>query len=103
MEYEYVESLRRFLEVYGQIDVYQTRLLGTWNSAKMNGNRRPFAYAEIVWFDASRRIHFFRERWIKDAGAWYSRVAGLIAYNEDKSADDYHEAIIPATSKARGK
>jgi hypothetical protein len=81
---DFLVSLKTFIEVYGRINVWHTKLYGTWDSRKMNGDKRPFAYAYVVWFDAQRRFHLFRQRWVRDGDLWYSRVIGLVAYDDDR-------------------
>lgn len=39
---------------------------------------RPFAYVYVVWKDAAKEFHLFRDRWVKDGGQWFTRVVGLV-------------------------
>jgi hypothetical protein len=84
-EESYVDSLKRFKQVYGRIDPWYVRLSLHLEGASKQKDARPFAYVYVVWQDQAREFHMFRERWVQDSGRWYTRVAGLVAQEKNKS------------------
>lgn len=75
---DYVAKLAAFKRSYGEIQPWHIKLSlridGTCNKL----DSRPFAYVYVVWKDDHREFHLFRERWVKDADQWYTRVVGLV-------------------------
>ncbi len=66
----YQNSLRDFLEHYGEITAWYTRISLHPGAGKNRGDARPFAYVYVVWLDADKRFHVFREHWVYDSGRW---------------------------------
>ena len=83
----YAEGLRAFKEVYETINLWQIRISLHLDARSNKHDDRPFAYVYVVWQDAAHGFHMFRERWVKDANRWYTRVAGLVP-NRRKSVRD---------------
>jgi len=77
-QHAYVESLRRFRKVYGDLQPWYIRINLHLDESKHRNDRRPFAYVYIVWQDQNHDFHMFRERWVRDSGRWFSRVVGLV-------------------------
>jgi hypothetical protein len=76
---QYRQVLMEFQDHYGTIDIWYLRVsLHAANTARTD--RRTFAYVYILWQDAHKGLHLFRERWVKDHGRWYSRVVGLVVH-----------------------
>ena len=73
----YIESLRLFRKVYGELQPWYIRI-----SLHLHGSGihdpRPFAYVYVVWQDQKHEFHMFRERWVRHSGRWFSRVVGLV-------------------------
>lgn len=81
----YADSLQRFKAAYGAISPWYIRINLHLDARANKRDPRPFAYVYVVWQDESRGFHIFRERWVKDGGRWFTRVAGLVM-NQDESA-----------------
>jgi hypothetical protein len=77
----YSKGLEAFKTAYGHIRPWLVRISLHVDAASNKRNSRPFAYAYIIWQDADSGFHMFRERWIKDSGHWFTRVAGLVTEN----------------------
>jgi hypothetical protein len=77
-ERAYVDSLRRFQEAYGSIDMRFVDINLHMDVSRTAQDSRPFAYAYVVWKDSRQEYHLFRERWVYERGKWYTRVAGLV-------------------------
>ena len=82
----YAKQLEGFKKVYGSIRPWHIRVSLHLGTSSNKNDPRPFAYVYVVWQDASHGFHMFKERWIKDSGRWYTRVAGLVA-NRQSSKD----------------
>ena len=78
----YMASLKRFKEVYGKIGPWHTRISLHLDESSNKRDDRPFAYVYVVWQDDLHAFHMFRERWVKDAGHWFTRVVGLVPNRE---------------------
>ena len=73
-----MECLQSFREVYGTISLWYIRISLHLDPATNKRDPRPFAYVYVVWQDQAHAFHMFRERWVQDAGRWFTRVAGLV-------------------------
>jgi hypothetical protein len=78
----YVDSLRRFKGVYGNIRPWHIRISLHLDEPSNKRDDRPFAYVYVVWQDTAHAFHMFRERWVKDSGHWFTRVVGLVPNRE---------------------
>jgi hypothetical protein len=72
------QQLRAFRDIYGEIVPWHTRINLHLDASTNKHDARPFAYVYIVWQDAAKEFHIFRERWVKDKDQWYTRVVGLV-------------------------
>ncbi|MEX0714963.1 MAG: hypothetical protein WD066_00170 [Planctomycetaceae bacterium] len=79
----YSERMREFKNAYGDVRLRWIDLSLHLHGAPRQGDARPFAYAYLLWQDDTHQFHLFRERWVKDEGKWFTRVAGLVP---DRSA-----------------
>src|SRR5438093_13724145 len=61
-EKAYVESLRRFKEVYGKIAPWYIRISLHLDTSSNKQDARPFAYVYVVWQHQAHACHMFRER-----------------------------------------
>ena len=83
----YMRQLKAFKETYGAIKPWHVRIsLHLDNKASKRADR-PFAYVYVVWQDDAHEFHMFRERWVKQDGRWYTRVAGLVANQQESNRD----------------
>ena len=71
-------QLSAFRSEYGSVHPWHTRISLHPGGAKNKQRGRPFAYVYVVWQDAAKGFHLFRERWVKDGRQWYTRVVGLV-------------------------
>ena len=78
----YRDSLVAFKQRYGDVII---RMIDVGETHKSKRDRRPFAYASIIWQDRHAEFHVFRERWIFHDARWYTRVVGLITHQEQAS------------------
>jgi hypothetical protein len=76
---DYAEGLNTFKGAYGSIKLWYVRVSLHLDAASNTRDPRPFAYVYVIWQDADDGFHRFRERWVRHAGHWYTRVAGLVA------------------------
>jgi hypothetical protein len=74
----YCDSLRGFKEVYGSIRLFHIRIRLHLDASTNKHDPRPFAYVYVTWKDEEHAFHMFKERWVKHAGKWYTRVVGLV-------------------------
>ena len=74
----YSERMRVFKEVYGRVHLWTIEIHLHTNTRSSQHDKRNFAYVYVFWRDAAMRFHTFQERWVKDAGRWFTRVAGLV-------------------------
>ena len=74
----YSRLMGAFKAVYGSVKPWLTRLSLHLDAAPRQADKRPFAYVYVIWQDEGREFHMFRERWVKDSGRWFTRVAGLV-------------------------
>jgi hypothetical protein len=79
----YPKQLQVFKETHGSINPWHIRICIHLQSSSNKRDPRPFAYAYVVWQDASHGFDMFKERWISDSGHWFTRVAGLVANRHD--------------------
>jgi hypothetical protein len=78
----YASGLQTFKDAYGSVNPWYTRINLHLDASSSKHDKRPFAYVYIVWQDPARGFHMFRERWVKHAGHWYTRVVGLVPNRE---------------------
>jgi hypothetical protein len=78
----YVASLEAFKQRYGTINIVHIRINLYLDVVNNKHDDRPFAYVYVFWQDDKKAFHVFRERWVKDAGRWYTRVVGLVTHKE---------------------
>jgi hypothetical protein len=76
---QYSQSLVEFQKKYGKIDIWFIRA-NIYAKGPSTTRDRPFAYVYVLWQDERKELHLFRERWVKEAGRWYTRVVGLVAH-----------------------
>lgn len=74
----YSQSLRVFQSRYGSVKPWHVRISLHLTGSRPASDPRPFAYVYTVWQDERHEFHMFRERWVRDGGHWYTRVAGLV-------------------------
>jgi hypothetical protein len=74
----YTELMQAFKDAYGRVNPWSTRLHLHLDPSPKQSDPRPFAYVYIIWQDDAHGFHMFRERWVKDRGQWFTRVAGLV-------------------------
>jgi hypothetical protein len=74
----YGDLLRAFRDYHGAISPWYVRINLHLDAPGNGRDGRPFAYVYTVWQDDRRNFQMFRERWVKDAQHWYSRVVGLV-------------------------
>ena len=75
----YAKQLHAFKEAYGSINPWHIRISMHLDASANKHDPRSFAYVYVVWQDASHDFHMFKERWIRNSGRWFTRVAGLVA------------------------
>src|SRR5687767_10451732 len=56
-------QLRAFRAAYGGVHPWHTRISLHLDGSKNKQDPRPFAYVYVVWQDAAKGFHLFRERW----------------------------------------
>ena len=76
----YAESLARFSDAYGAVEIWHADLSLHLDVTKNKQDPRPFAFVYVFWKDKRHAFHVFRERWVQEAGDWYTRVAGLVTH-----------------------
>lgn len=81
----YGEGLSAFKEAYGSIRLFHIRISLHLDPSANKHDQRPFAYVYVTWQDEAHGFHMFRERWVKHAGKWYTRVAGLVPNKQQKT------------------
>jgi hypothetical protein len=74
----HAEKLLAFRAVYGEIEPWHVRINFYPDGTTNKHDPRPFAYVYLVWKDAAKEFHLFRDRWVKDGGQWFTRVVGLV-------------------------
>jgi hypothetical protein len=74
----YADQLRTFKETYGSVRPWHVRISLHLDAPSNKHDDRPFAYVYLVWQDDAKEFHMFRERWVKNKGRWFTRVAGLV-------------------------
>jgi len=82
----YVESLQRFRAHFGVIRPWHVRVSLHLAGSRPANDPRAFAYIYTVWQDQRHRFHMFQERWVRDDGKWYTRVAGLVVNDREAIA-----------------
>jgi hypothetical protein len=81
----YRDGLLAFKDAYGSIRLFHIRSSLHLDAATIKHDPRPFAYVYVTWQDEAHGFHMFRERWVKHAGRWYTRVAGLVPNRKQKA------------------
>jgi hypothetical protein len=76
----YAQSLGNFAEHYGDIESWHTDISLHLDASRNKQDPRPFAYVYVFWQDKRHAFHVFRERWVREAGSWYTRVVGLVTH-----------------------
>src|SRR6267378_1856397 len=61
----YAEKMQAFKDVYGIIHPWHIRINLHLDTTSAKQDKRPFAYAYIIWQDEMHGFHMFRERWLK--------------------------------------
>jgi hypothetical protein len=79
----YSERMRVFKNVYGRVSLWFVRLSLHLAASPSQRDKRPFAYAYVIWQDEAHGFHMFRERWIKEGDRWYTRVVGLVPNKQE--------------------
>jgi hypothetical protein len=74
----YFDLMEAFRSAYGSVNLWLTRLSLHVDASSHQRDKRPFAYAYVIWQDDSHGFHMFRERWVKENGHWFTRVVGLV-------------------------
>jgi hypothetical protein len=87
IEQTYVDGLRTFQSAYGTIRRWHTRINLHLDASKNKHDDRPFAFVYVVWQDDANAFHMFRERWVKDGGKWFTRVAGLVVNRQNAMSE----------------
>jgi hypothetical protein len=77
---QYAGSLSRFAEHYGEIKIRYRHFSVHLDVTKNKQDPRPFAFVYVFWQDRRHDFHVFRERWVEEAGDWYTRVVGLVIH-----------------------
>lgn len=72
------DQLRAFRDAFGDIEPWHIRINLYPDGTTNKHDPRPFAYVYVVWKDAAKEFHLFRDRWVKDRGQWFTRVVGLV-------------------------
>lgn len=88
----YAASLREFKESYETVGIWYVRTSLHMDARDNKRDARPFAFVYIVWQDSQNEFHMFRERWVQDAGRWYTRVVGLVV---NRAATDANAGQVP--------
>lgn len=78
----YRESLERFKAHFGLIRPWHVRVSLHLTGSRPANDPRAFAYVYVVWQDQRHQFHMFKERWVRDGGKWYTRVAGLVVNDQ---------------------
>lgn len=81
----YCAGLLAFQEAYGSIRPFHIRISLHLDASTNKHDPRPFAYVYVTWQDDAHAFHMFRERWVKHAGKWYTRVAGLVTNKQEST------------------
>ena len=81
----YAEGMREFKGVYGRVHPWMIRINLHLDASSSQRDKRHFAYVYVIWQDGANRFHMFQERWVKDSGRWFTRVAGLVPARENTS------------------
>jgi len=74
----YAAGMRDFREVYKRVHPWMIRISLHLDTPSSPRDKRHFAYVYVIWQDNAKRFHMFQERWVKDSGRWFTRVAGLV-------------------------
>ena len=74
----YTAGMQAFKKVYGAVHLWQIRLSPHLDASGNKRDARPFAYVYVIWQDDAHGFHMFKERWVKHAEGWFTRVVGLI-------------------------
>ena len=88
----YSESPGAFKACYGEVRIWYMRTSLHMDIRDNKRDPRPFAFVYIGWQDVNDEFHMFRERWVLEAGRWFTRVAGLVV---NRAADDANTGRIP--------
>jgi hypothetical protein len=78
----YSERMRAFKEVYGKIQPWLIRISLHLDMSSGHRDKRTCAYVYVIWQDKANMFHMFHDRWVKEDGRWFTRVAGLVPNRE---------------------
>ena len=79
----YAAGLRAFKEAYGVVHLWHVRISPHLDAASNKHDQRPFAYVYVIWQDDQHGFHMFKERWVKHADRWFTRVVGLVPNRQE--------------------
>jgi hypothetical protein len=79
----YVDQLQAFQEAYGTIHPWYIRINLHLDDSSGKPGERPFAYVYVIWQDERHGFHMFRERWVRHADQWFTRVVGLVPNRQE--------------------
>lgn len=86
----YVNSLKAFKRHFGSVTPTRIEPSVHMDASTNKHDDRPFAYVQVEWRDSRNEEHSFRERWVKDAGRWSTRVAGLVVNAQPPQSNNGH-------------
>jgi hypothetical protein len=95
----YSDSMSAFKKCYGEITPWYVRINTHLDASTNKNDDRPFAYVYVIWQDDRRSFHIFKERWVKQAGHWFTRVVGLVA-NQIEASSGANEGMPIAKKRA---
>jgi hypothetical protein len=75
---QYQNSLARFLERMGSVEVTDTRFELHLDEPSTLYEGRDFAIGKTSWRDAGGVEREFAERWVHEGGKWYTRSTGFL-------------------------
>jgi hypothetical protein len=84
----YSELMQAFKDVYGNVQLWCTRVSLHMDGAPKQKDARPFAYVYVIWQDDAHGFHMFRERWVRADGKWFTRVVGLVPNKQKVGAGE---------------
>jgi hypothetical protein len=79
----YAERMQAFQGVYGTITLWHVRIGLHLDGSSNKQDPRPFAYVYVIWQGKAHGFHMFRERWVKHADGWFTRVVGLVPNRQE--------------------
>jgi hypothetical protein len=79
----YAELIQVFKQAYRSVKPRWIDLSMHLDASPKQRDKRPFAYAYILWQDERHAFHMFRERWVQENGKWFTRVVGLLPNQQE--------------------